>query len=620
MVSACCSGWVGLGLGSLPCTGAAPLLPAVRWCSACMRGCCCGWQAHTGCTPSAAERVAPHEPRCSWLRVRCQQAPTCPSCLQAQLVDEQRLLIHWCPPEALAGPRRHHGCGPARFEESILRGWWARGSQVEAPLGAGQRRAASAGAPVPGCSCLTAAPSRAPRHGMARRPGAAAHAAQAGSGAYLMLYNFCTAAVERLFVAGSPELADWCAWGWAAGEAWVAARRHVARHARHGACFVSRTVWRPANRPAACCGAPLLPAGTCSNPPPCTPAAAPAAAAPSGSAAWCPWATRGWQGRRSSAPQPWPSRRVRAWVAAGSCGSACVRRRAAPVLHGCSGRQECSWACALASTVCQWSARKVAYSSCTRTGCRHAAAGAAAPPAGGAAGVEPDAAGHALPRWAGSLDGLACQLNMSCPCCTPPLLHATKQCVCPPACLGCLAPVPPAPPPSPPCPCKQHTASPPAAAPPPAAAQTPTCTASTSGPSAALCGRTTRRTAHSSSWRAAAQRRCASGWNPSSWRRGAAGQVRGSGGARAPWVLWAARPRLCYGSVGGAHCRQVLGGCRPTGCGAVLPAALPAGGRAGAARPHHVLYLFHPAQPFLMAVLQDMESGVAERLALWTRL
>lgn len=48
---------------------------------------------------------------------------------------------------------------------------------------------------------------------MARRHGSATHAAQAGGGAYLMLYNRSTAEVERMFVAGSPELAEWCAWG-----------------------------------------------------------------------------------------------------------------------------------------------------------------------------------------------------------------------------------------------------------------------------------------------------------------------------------------------------------------------------------------------------------------------
>lgn len=48
----------------------------------------------------------------------------------------------------------------------------------------------------------------------ARRHSSASHAAQAGGGAYLMLYNYCTAEVERLFVAGSPDLATW----------WVATR------------------------------------------------------------------------------------------------------------------------------------------------------------------------------------------------------------------------------------------------------------------------------------------------------------------------------------------------------------------------------------------------------------
>lgn len=68
---------------------------------------------------------------------------------KAQLLDDQRLLIHWCAPEMLAAPHRHHGHSSA------------------------------------------------------------SHAAQAGGGAYLMLYNYSTAAVERLFVAGSPDLATW---------------------------------------------------------------------------------------------------------------------------------------------------------------------------------------------------------------------------------------------------------------------------------------------------------------------------------------------------------------------------------------------------------------------------
>ncbi len=41
------------------------------------------------------------------------------------------------------------------------------------------------------------------------RHSSASHAAHAGGGAYLMLYNYCTTEVERLFVAGSPDLATW---------------------------------------------------------------------------------------------------------------------------------------------------------------------------------------------------------------------------------------------------------------------------------------------------------------------------------------------------------------------------------------------------------------------------
>lgn len=64
--------------------------------------------------------------------------------------------------------------------------------------------------------------------------------------------------------------------------------------------------------------------------------------------------------------------------------------------------------------------------------------------------------------------------------------------------------------------------------------QTPTYTASMSR-WAAWCGRTTRRTAPSSSWPAAARRRCASGWSPSTLRHGGAGaQVRLGQGAALP--------------------------------------------------------------------------------------
>ncbi len=65
------------------------------------------------------------------------------------------------------------------------------------------------------------------------------------------------------------------------------------------------------------------------------------------------------------------------------------------------------------------------------------------------------------------------------------------------------------------------------------------------------------------------------------------------------------------GWASSAHCSSPPTACPPLSC---------AGGRAGSARPQHVVYLFHPVQPFLMAVLQDIETGLAERLALWARL
>lgn len=55
--------------------------------------------------------LAPFTPPAVLLRER--------ACAQAQLLDDQRLLIHWCPPEMLAGPHRHqhHGCAGSA-------GWW----------------------------------------------------------------------------------------------------------------------------------------------------------------------------------------------------------------------------------------------------------------------------------------------------------------------------------------------------------------------------------------------------------------------------------------------------------------------------------------------------------------
>lgn len=52
------------------------------------------------------------------------------------------------------------------------------------------------------------------------------------------------------------------------------------------------------------------------------------------------------------------------------------------------------------------------------------------------------------------------------------------------------------------------------------------------------------------------------------------------------------------------------------------PVAAPAGSRAAAAAAAraHLTYLFHPVQPFLLVVVQDIETAMAERLTLFTRL
>lgn len=67
---------------------------------------------------------------------------------KAQVLDEQRLLVHWCPPEILGGPNHRHGHS-------------------------------------------------------------ASSAAHGAAGSYVMLYNLADADVERLFVAHSSEFAAW---------------------------------------------------------------------------------------------------------------------------------------------------------------------------------------------------------------------------------------------------------------------------------------------------------------------------------------------------------------------------------------------------------------------------
>lgn len=122
--------------------------------------------------------------------------------MQAQLLDDQRLLIHWCAPEMLAAPHRHHGC-----DEPSVAVWIGRSGRFSAGGVAG--RSAVQAAPVSAVACgkfLCAI-----CHPCVCRHSSASHAAQAGGGAYLMLYNYSTAAVERLFVAGSPDLATWWA-------------------------------------------------------------------------------------------------------------------------------------------------------------------------------------------------------------------------------------------------------------------------------------------------------------------------------------------------------------------------------------------------------------------------
>lgn len=45
-----------------------------------------------------------------------------------------------------------------------------------------------------------------------------------------------------------------------------------------------------------------------------------------------------------------------------------------------------------------------------------------------------------------------------------------------------------------------------------------------------------------------------------------------------------------------------------------------AGGGRGGSRVHQVVYLFHPFQPFMLAVVQDTETGQPERVTAFARL
>lgn len=50
------------------------------------------------------------------------------------------------------------------------------------------------------------------------------------------------------------------------------------------------------------------------------------------------------------------------------------------------------------------------------------------------------------------------------------------------------------------------------------------------------------------------------------------------------------------------------------------PNLVAGGGRGGSRAAHQVCYLFHPFQPFLLTVVQDMESGQPERVTAFARL
>jgi hypothetical protein len=45
-----------------------------------------------------------------------------------------------------------------------------------------------------------------------------------------------------------------------------------------------------------------------------------------------------------------------------------------------------------------------------------------------------------------------------------------------------------------------------------------------------------------------------------------------------------------------------------------------AGGGRGSSRVHQVCYLFHPFQPFMLAVVQDLETGQPEGATAFARL
>lgn len=101
----------------------------------------------------------------------------------------------------LAGPQRHHGCvgGGALWQAQAARdSRWRAGVLEGVPGGLVGRR--------PGSWTHAAPPARPP----ACRHALSAHAGQHG-GSYLMLYNWASASVERLFAAHSPEFVSWCA-------------------------------------------------------------------------------------------------------------------------------------------------------------------------------------------------------------------------------------------------------------------------------------------------------------------------------------------------------------------------------------------------------------------------
>ena len=75
------------------------------------------------------------------------------------------------------------------------------------------------------------------------------------------------------------------------------------------------------------------------------------------------------------------------------------------------------------------------------------------------------------------------------------------------------------------------------------------------------------------------------------------------------------RPFLCIRCL---CCPQPVSAAPHTG--RFPPNLAAGGGRGGSRAAHQVCYLFHPFQPFLLTVVQDMESGQPERVTAFARL